>query len=578
MDKGMFAAAIAAAVVSLGAPAGAAAADESGDELLQKGLAGRVTPLDNGVTIKRVGAHPDAGYFLVRLIDNHSTEAAICPRRAFESGQGKRWRQLNDRIYDNIFKREGLWGINAGFAVSNPAGQATRQEIRLISVKNPQAKHCVPDVLGVNNEGAPPRFLFITPINVQEHVYGTEMIVDLKSVHQMEANQQRIDQLWSGLGFFAKTVSAPLAPLVEALAGEGKKEVNDALTQVGGEARAVRRFTANPAGDRTQSEFIYLGFDKFGQTDPATLQGGVTLQGDYQASVLLPATRYLSDLAQPIPQSILSATPMRAADGRPQTVRDRLGAKADALAAQASPQAFSGSCTALRPDLLTLGLSEIDADLWLWAMAKTSSHAAVSGHLDQIACFGPLARANLKRVGGITIEAPVVTAEQVPPSYRAMHRAMDNLGLMATLGAVNADLLPRFAEKIDVSIVDDRLAGAAAAVNGGGRDRAAVLDFMTQNFGRFGCYLPRSDPSDYQLRPFMPLRAGGRAGAMMMHSKDDVPYIVTLGFDPVAKGKEDNVAIVSAIAIQRQGGDTGALVRDLAQGTSDICPKLPPAP
>ena len=448
MNRGIWAAAFGAALISV-----PASAQEVGDELLQKGLAGRVTPLDNGVTIQRAGAYPDAGYFIVKLIDQRSTEAAICPKAAFERGQGKRWRNLNDRIHDGVFARKGLWGINAGFAVSNPGGQATRQEIRLVSVKNPHKKSCVPDVLGVNSDGTPPRFLFITPINVNEHIYGTDMVVDLKSVHQMEASQERIDQLWTGLGFFAKTISAPLAPLVDAFAGEGKKEVNAALTEVGGEARATRIFKANPDGGKTQSEFIYLGFENFGQSDPNALSGGVVLQGDYRASVLVPAARYLSELAQPLPQSILAATPL-SANGAPQTVRDRLGAKADALAAQSTPDGFSGSCGGLRPDLFALGLSEIDADLWLWAMARTSSHEGVAKHLDKIACFGPTAKANLKRVGNIAIEPPPPPkVELVPPSYLAMHRAMDNLGLMAAQGAVNADLLGRFAEKIDVSIV-----------------------------------------------------------------------------------------------------------------------------
>lgn len=567
MNRGVWVAAFSAAFFSVSAQA-----EQVGDELLQKGLAGRVTPLDDGVAIQRAGPYPDAGYFLVKLIDKRSTEAAVCPKTAFERGQGKRWRNLNSQIYDGVFDRKGLWGINAGFAVSNPLGQAMRQEVRLVSVKNPHKKSCVPEVLGVNSDGTPPRFLFITPINVNDHVYGTDMVVDLKSVHQMEASQERINQLWAGLGFFAKTISAPLAPLVEAFAGEGKKEVNAALTEVGGEARTTRIFKANPDGNKTQSEFLYLGFENFGQKDPNALSGGVVLQGDYRASVLVPAARYLSEVSQPIPQSVLAATPL-SANGQAQTIRERLGAKADGLFTQSTPDGFSGSCTGIRPDLLALGLSEVDADLWLWAMAKASSHDGVSKHLDKIACFGPVAQANLKRVGNITIEPPPPPkVELISPAYPDMHRAMDNLGLMAAQGSINGDLLGRFAEKIDVSIVDDTL---PTSLSGGGRDRAAVLGFMVENFRRYGCYLPRTDPTHYQLRPFMPLREQGRAGAMMMHSKDGVPYIVTLGFDGVAKNQANAKAVVSAIAIQKQGGDTGQLVRDLAAGTSDMCPTLP---
>lgn len=569
MKQALFAAAILAAAAPVGAQAQA-----SGDALLQNGMSGRITRLSNGVAIKRVEGRPDAGYFIVRLIDNLSAEAAICPKKAFEKGQGKRWRELNNNIYDLVFKRKGLWGINAEFAVSNPSGQPTRQEIRLVSVKDPHKSACVPQVLGSNAAGETAKFVFITPINVNDHIYGTEMPVHLKSVHQVEADQDRIDALWRGLGFFAKVVSAPLAPLVDSFAGEGKKETEKALTEFGGEAHATRTFQANPDGDTTQSEFLYLGFESFGQTNPATLTGGVTLKGDYQASVLVAPVRYLSDIAAaPPPERVLAATPFRT-NGVYQTVRDRLGAKANNLADQTSAEAFSGSCTGLRPDLLALGLSEIDADLWLWAMARKSSHAAVSQKLGRIGCFGDIARANLKRVGNIVIEDEVVVVDTVPPGFAAMQAAMANLGTMAAQGAINRDLLGRFADKIDVSIADDELVANAGALNGGGRDRAAVLDFVIRTFGRHGCYAPRDDTTQLALRPYMPLRANGRAAAMMMHTKDGTPYVVTLGFDGVPKNDPAAKAQVTAIAIQKQGNDTGDVVSDLARGTSDICPKI----
>lgn len=570
MKRALFTAAILAAVGT-----GAAHAQGSGDALLQSGMAGRISPLSNGVAIERVDGRPDAGYFLVRLIDNLSVNAATCPKKAFEKGQGKRWRELNNRIYDLVFKRNGLWGINAEFAISNPSGQPTRQEIRLVSVKDPHKSACVPQILGTNTAGDTPKFVFITPINVNDHIYGTEMPVYLKSVHEMEADQGRIDALWRGLGFFAKVISAPLAPLVDSFAGEGKKETETALTKVGGEAYATRVFKADPGGDKTQSEFLYLGFESFGQKEPATLTGGVTLQGDYQASVLAGTARYLSDItAAPTPERVLAATPFRT-NGAYQTVREKLGAKADNLADQANADSFSGSCTGLRPDLLALGLSEIDADLWLWAMARKSSHAAVSGKLDSIGCFGEIARANLKRVGNIVIDKEVVTIETRPPRFDEMQAAMANLGTMAAQRAINPDLLGRFADKIDVSIADDDLATGAGALNGGGRDRAAVLDFVVRTFDRYGCYAPRDDMTHFQLRPYMPLRPNGRAAAMMMHTKNGVPYIVTFGFDGVPKTVPEAKAQLSAIAIQKQGNDTGDVVRDLARGTSDICPKLP---
>jgi len=569
MKRALFAAAILAS-----AGPGVARAQGSGDALLQSGMDGRISPLSNGVEIERVDGRPDAGYFLVRLIDNLSANAATCPKRAFENGQGKRWRELNNRIYDLVFKRKGLWGINAEFAISNPSGQPTRQEIRLVSVRNPHKSACVPQILGANATGETPKFVFITPINVNDHVYGTEMPVYLKSVHQMEADDNRIDDLWRGLGFFAKVVSAPLAPLVDSFAGEGKKETENALTEVGGEAYATRVFKADPGGTRTQSEFLYLGFASFGQKDPATLTGGVTLQGDYQASVLLPPTRYLGDItAAPAPERVLAATPFRS-NGVYQTVRERLGAKANNLADQTSAEAFSGSCTGLRPDLLALGLSEIDADLWLWAMARKSSHTAVSQKLDRIGCFGEIARANLKRVGNIAIEKEEVVVETRPAGFEAMQAAMANLGTMAAQGATNPDLLGRFADRIDVSIADDDLAASGGALNGGGRDRAAVLDFVVRTFGRHGCYAPRDDTTRFELRPYMPLRANGRAAAMMMHTKGGTPYVVTLGFDGVPKNDAGAKAQVTAVAIQKQGNDTGEVVRDLARGTSDICPKI----
>lgn len=562
-----------AAILAAAGPVGAHA-QASGDALLQNGMSGRISQLSNGVAIERVGGRPDAGYFLVRLIDNLSAEAATCPKKAFEKGQGKRWRQLNNSIYDLVFKRSGLWGINAEFAVSNPSGQPTRQEIRLVSVKDPHKSACVPQVMGANGAGETPKFVFITPINVNDHVYGTEMPVHLKSVHQMETDKDRIDALWRGLGFFAKVVSAPLAPLVDSFAGEGRKETEKALTEVGGEAYATRVFKADPGGATTQSEFLYLGFESFGQKEPATLTGGVTLQGDYQASVLVAPTRYLSDIAAaPTPESVLAATPFRN-NGVYQTVRDRLGAKANNLADQTSADAFSGSCTGLRPDLLALGLSEIDADLWLWAMARKSSHAAVSQKLDRIGCFGAIARANLKRVGNIEIEKEVIVVETVPAGFEAMQAAMANLGTMAAQGAINRDLLGRFASQIDVSIADDELMASAGALNGGDRDRAAVLDFLVRTFGRYGCYAPRDDRTQLALRPYMPLPTNGRAAAMMMHTKGGTPYVVTFGFDGVPKNEVDPKAQVTAIAIQKQGNDTGDVVRDLARGTSEICPKI----
>lgn len=549
-------------------------ASDTGDELLKDGMRGRVSAFSDGVDISRVDGLPDAGYFIVRLIDQQASEAAICPERAFKrTQQGKRWRELNKSVFDVVFKRQGLWGLNASFAISNPAGQPTVQEVRMIAVKNPQARGCVPQVLGSGVDGTPSRFLFITPINVNDNIYGSEMVVNLRSVHQYEADKARIDNLWGGLGLFAKIVSAPLAPIVDALSGEGKKEINQALTEVAGEAGTTLQFKANPDGAKTPSNFVYLGFESFGQTDPNTLRGGVTLRGDYQASVLLPPVRYFSQIANvPLPEKVLAATPLKSDSGAPQTLRDRLGSKAFGLADQVTPGSFSGACVTLRPDLLALGLSEVDADLWLWAMARTNSHSEVSGNLDAIDCFGKLARGNLKRVGNIVISRPPPMTE--PAKFEQMQKAMENLGFMTRQGTVNSDLMGRFADKIDVSIADDGLSAAAGSLPGGGRDRTAVLDFMVKTFSRYGCYLPRNDVTNYQLRPFMPLRLNGRAGAMMMHGKDDVPYVVTFGFDGMEKGATDPKALVSAIGIQKQGDDTGDIVRDLAAGNSEICPKL----
>lgn len=563
-----------------------AVAAETGDELLEKGLEGRTTTLSSGIKIQRKNNLPDAGYFLVRIVDRQLDAALKCPKKAFKSDSGKKWRGLNDSIHDLVFARKGIWGINAKFGVSNPENKVVWQEARLLSIKNPHKKSCVPVAMGANEEETMPQFTFIVPINVNDHRYGTRMDVILKSVHELEPKSDRVDALWGGLGFFAKVVSAPLAPLVEKFSGEGKKEVTNALTNTAGESNHRLKFEANPqrvgVGDQyTKSEFVYLGFSDFGQTGPqAGLKGGVELQADYLASVLTGngLARYYSELSKPDPSDVLAAQ----AFDNGKTVAAQLGDTFNFIKDVKTPEDFSNQCTALRPIILKTGLSEVDTDLWFWALASANQNSEVSKNLHKIGCLKTSkAKRNLARVANIQINDPIIKI--VPKriaKYKEMHSAMDNLGLLASSGALNDDLMTRFASKLNFSIADPVLSSRATALIGKDKDRGDVLKFIVENFSSFGCFSPRNDDVNYQMRPFMQLSEKGRAGSFIMKGADERVFAISLGFDGVPeRGDKDAAqskakAIVSSIAIDEVSNDGSPLIEDLRRGSSKFCPSF----
>lgn len=569
-------------LIALAAPLPALAQTQAGEGVssFRTGLKGRIVEQRaQGVEPTRdASGRIDAGYYRLRFEPTLITEAAVCPRRTFRTSQDfARWRSQEEALYQKIFDKEGVWSITARANLHVGGVDRTPREIRLIAIENPEERNCKLKLAGSQDgdDMLLDQASVLVPFNSSNTVYEDRLKVGFKSVYKLEPDDARLDQLWSGINLFATTVSAGLGPIVGAVTPLGKTETARLLT-TDVEAEAPVWFEADPGtGRRANRVFVHLAFPPLPQTLPQTLSGGMTIYLDYQASLFRRGQFYASAFPTAAPvraAEVLSATPIpstNAAAPGLRTVRDALGNGVyDALANAATPATFDGACSTARPALRALDLSEVDADVYLWAVAASSSRPEVSQHLGKLACFGEAQRANLKKLGVVVVDEVIV-----PPTTQAtlgdMHAAMTSLGgiMQGGPGApLNPDLTVRFAERIRLVLADDAAQGLIAQSEPSvERPRDEVLGLIAQHFSNIGCYAPRlgRDALMLALRPrFFELPANGRASAALALSREATPraFILSFGFAPVP---ENGKAKIATVLIGRRGADNGDVVKEL---------------
>lgn len=556
--------------VGIGAPIGAQA--QPGSAVLGNGLSRRVIELDNGIAIQRSTTGIDAGYFRVRV-----TPVGLgnirCPKVAFKNGASRQqWQQTDQAIYDIVFRRNVIWSITARVAVGASGGGTASQEIPLVLIKNPNDSGCQISAL-IDSAGLAVDLSdasFLVPVASANPVYAKDIQLILNHAYTIEPDKQRVEAAWTGIQTVAKVIAAPFGAAIGALSGQGTELLNQKLSRRG-TSSVPYLFPADPGGAKAGSYFVYLGFEA-GAPDPATPTAGVQVQADYQATMFRAGRFY--NAAMPLTaQEILTVQPIRIRQGeglQDKTVRDMLPqAMWDQLAMAASPVAFDVACSILQPELRKIGLSDVDKDAFLWAAAE--SNGQLAGKLRELKCLnGDVQQRNLAKLGIKLPDAVPAVLPGLRPKKDDMHAAMDNLVTMMRVGSVVTDLTGRFADTINLVLIDDALIALAPTLPGLGRDRAAVLDFMARSLARGGCYVPRDDETKLPLRPLAPLAANARAGAMIAETAAGDRYIVSLGFDPAPAGERPKV---STISIQSQGASADDVVQDLKRGTSDICPK-----
>lgn len=566
-------------IAALATPLAVSAQSDTGASTLRTGLKGRIVNLrPQGVDPERDDAgRINAGYYRLRFVPEEIADATICPRRAFQADADfRRWRNSEDALYQRIFDSKGIWSLTARVIVHNNGADAVPREIRLVAIENPEERNCK-----IKLAGSEPGDLAIldaasllVPFNYRNTVYDDTIQVAVRSTYKLEPNGERLDMLWAGLKLFATAASAGLGPIVGAVTPLGKTETAEMLT-TDVESAAPILFEGTPtAGQRANRAFVHLAFPPLASPPPAAPKGGMIIALDYQASLFRRGQFYKA--AVPITASeVLQATPIPSRDAAApglRTVRDALGNGIyDALSGANTVGAFDGVCTIARPALQKLDLSDVDADIYLWAIASTSTHDAVRQNLDKLACFGTAERANLAKMG-VKIEKVIIEPVTRRATVPEMHAALTNLGGIlqgATADPryrLNPDLAGRFADRINLVMADD----AAVALmrqpeQSGERPRDEVLTLLGQNFSNIGCYAPRADRVDLllPLRPrFFELPANGRAGAAIALSREVTPrpFILSFGFAPVV---DPGPAKVSTILISRRGGDNGEVVREI---------------
>lgn len=339
-------------------------------------------------------------------------------------------------------------------------------------------------------------------------------------------------------------------------------------------------FEADPGqGKRANKVFVHLGFPPLRKTLPTPLAGGMTFFIDYRASLFRRGQFYSTTFpaGNPIKASeVLSVTPIPALNPPTtalRTVREALPtAVYDSLAKAATTELFDGACPGARTALRAVGLSPVDADIFLWAVASQSQNEAVSKHLGKLKCFGSDQRDNLKKMGIVVVDEIIVDGP--PPTTKAtlgsMHSAMTSLAMLmqgATAGApLNPDLTERFADKIRLVMADETTQQMMKQPEiSFEKSRDEILHLITQNFSNLGCYAPRvgRDSVMLPLRPnFFDLPTNGRASAAIALSREAAPraFIFSFGFAPVLGQEKPKIA---TIMIGRRGGDNGEVIQQI---------------
>jgi hypothetical protein len=549
----------------------------SGNVTLRTGLQGRVIePADKGVQPQLDSSnHVQAGYYRLRFKPTNVADASICPRTAFKSNeQFKKWRSKEGDLTQQIFDTKGIWSLTAAVKLYANGTEYTAREIRLIRIENPEEQDCKIIIAGseTGDLAAIDAATFPVPINYTNTVYSDSLNVVLKSEFKMEGNQKRIDALWSGLNLFATTVSAGLGPIVGAVTPIGKTETKKLLDD---DVQTVVpiSFDSEPSpGERANRVYIHLGFPPLTEPPPASPKGGMVVELDYQAS-LFRTGQFYNPAVSITAEQVLSAKPLPpvpGAAGGLRTVREGLDANVwDALKDATSISAFDSACTVARPALIRLDLSDVDASLFLWAVASKSAHKEVSGNLDKLACFSPASRADIAKMG-VKIVAPPV--EGTVATLKDMYSAMKDAGRIMQDetnypgSAVDAELTDRFADQIRLVLADEvSLAFSGLPDPSDVRSRTEVAAFLATKFSHIGCFAPRESRADLPLplRPkLVDLPAKGRASAALALSREAVPrpFILSFGFEPAAPSKP---AQISTIIMGRRGGDKGTVMQEL---------------
>ncbi|WP_176590732.1 hypothetical protein [Sphingobium sp. EM0848] len=573
------------ALGALGLPGYACAQGQYGETTLRKGLAGRVVELGSAEGIqpsRDEQGRIKAGYYRLRFTGVGLTNVGQCPRSQFPSNsEFKKWRSAESGLYNKVFSSKGLWSITASMTLLKDNIERTPREIRLIRVENPEEKSCNVVVAGsqAGDAAAMESLSFPIPISSENKVYSQSLNVVLRSAYHLDPDKNRIDQVWKGLNLFATAVSAGLGPIVGAVTPNGKTETIKALTE-NVETAVPILFDGVPAsGSRGNKVFVYLGFPPLPTTPPTAIQGGYVIALDYQATLYREGQFF--DPVHPITSDeVLAATPIPGAGGGGSGLRT-ISAALDTnmlqtLLKAADVSAFDSACLVARPALRQLDLSDVDADLYLWAMARQSPQPGVSGNIDKLTCFGSVARANLARAG-VTIEDRVPQISVA--NLKDMHDAMTMLGFIAQSPvpasgeSYPSAVLDPFAEQIKIVVADDATrawVGLPGVVQNLSRQDA--LKLLASKFSRIGCYAPRAGRDDLMLplRPeFAPLPANGRASAALILSDEDKPrpYIASLGFDPVPKGSR---AKISIIQISQRGLDADAVTKELTENRRPV--------
>lgn len=529
------------------------------------------------------GGSVKAGYFRLRVEPKGLQSATICPdavRDRLSKTEREKWNAFGGAVADVVFKRNYLWGMDATVVLrpgtSSTAPETASVTLSLITIKDPKHGNCEIKIGGVTGAANVDYESFLVPLGSGPANYSDRIQVDLKSGYSSVTDKKRIAQLWDGLVKpVTAAIFAPAAAVVGAVSDQAQAAIIQELSRniIAGYPES---FTADPGpGQKARKIFLKLDFINLPGPGgvPAVATGGITIALEYQASVFLKNASFYRDIID-TPATLLQ-TVVRTSSGDkaigsllPATSYNQLRYTA------ATPELFNGGCATVRDELVKLGLSSVDASVFLWATASENPNALVRDKLWEIGCIKTAAN-DLSKVG---IKPPPVPTP--PPGRRAtlaeMYSAMDNLATMMQLNRLNGDLAKRFAPKITL-IVDDRARSLLAldelVVE---LDKDVALQLLAQKFTRLGCYAPRSSNPELTLpmRPAYPpaLNPTERASAAIallggLEGLEGEPFLVSFKYGPVV---DPEVPQINAVSIAARGSDIGPVVREVTENRRPV--------
>lgn len=432
----------------------------------------------------RASDYKQAGYYRVSIRPNGVMNGKICPdskahRKAIE--------KIEAGLWDFALKKKNNWGTSLKVEFSSFDGVLGGDKNRSFEVGLSKALQTGSGWDDCMSEWGEIQFdTPYVPIKVNNFSGDSPVRINLRAWYGTEADKGRVDSLWAGIkGAVGLIPGAPL--LLAAVEGDARAFVDDKLS-----GKVMTDYPHKVSFKEPLKDVA------FGIALPV-LQTNGTLS--YPATVNISVQFLGSVFAEGAKFPDLSAVDSGRIDA---LLRVPVGTQAKpienlvddgifgAVNQQTTMEGFASACAGLKKELAdTVGLSEVDQMIYLWAMARDKFGA---NGLDRIGCLSD--NAHILALAKITL-----ATARTAVSWDVMDSAMNTVAYMARQpdAGFPAGLLSVFEDGVTISGSPDLI-----GINDTSKtvSKAELATLINTKVDRMGCWAPRQGNVDQRFALF----------------------------------------------------------------------------